>query len=50
MIAKANAACSPERNGAEISCGKNERPVTVAALIGESRFSACEPSSFWIGL
>jgi hypothetical protein len=50
MIANANAACSPEWNGFEIRLGKNARPVTVAALAGESRLSAWAPSSFWIGL
>ena len=36
MIANANAACRPERNGREIRCGKKERPVRIAWLWADS--------------
>ena len=38
------------RNGAEIRCGKNERPVSTAWLCALSVASTWRPSRCWIGL
>ena len=40
----ANASCRPARNGAEIRCGKNARPVSAAWLAAESAASTCAPT------
>ncbi len=42
-IANANASCRPLRNGAEIRCGKNVRPVSVAWLAADSEASTWGP-------
>ena len=49
-MAKLNAACRPVWNGPEMSCGKNELPVSVAWSDAETALSAWSPTSCWIGL
>src|ERR1700733_13334333 len=49
-IANANASCKPSRNGEEIRCGKNERPVSTAWVCAGRWASTELPSRCWIGL
>ena len=50
MMAKSSAACRPALNGAEMSEGKNPRPVRAACWAWGSVDSTCGPSSSATGL